>query len=243
MRYLITIAYDGSAYKGYQKQPRKKTIQSEIEKALKTINKDTAVSITAAGRTDAGVHALNQRAHFDLDINIEESKLKKALNSLLPNDIYIKKAEEMKDDFHARFDTRGKEYVYKINLGGYNPIEVKYVYQYNKMLDLAELERGLKYFEGTHNFKSFTKSNPEIKDYIRTVSQTSLKREGEYIIISFIGTGFMRYMIRNMVGTLLEIGEHKRTSDQVITILEKEDRTEAGITAPPQGLYLKDVFY
>ena len=123
MRYLIKFSYDGSKYYGYQKQPRKKTIQKELEKALKEINANRRVLVLASGRTDKGVHAINQYAHFDLKTKIMPNNLKRALNSLLPNDIYIKDAKEVSDDFHARFNVKSKEYIYKINIGEYNPIE------------------------------------------------------------------------------------------------------------------------
>ena len=130
MRYFITFAYDGSKYKGYQKQPDEKTVQGELEKALTTINGGEEVCVHASGRTDAGVHALNQKAHFDLDMkHITPEKLRDGLNGLLPKDIYIKNVEVVSDDFHARFNVKAKEYVYKINMGEYNPIEKDYVYQ------------------------------------------------------------------------------------------------------------------
>ncbi len=245
MRYLITFSYDGSKFKGYQKQPRLKTVQGEIEKALKELsNKD--ISISGSGRTDAGVHALNQKAHFDLDMNITCDKLQKALNSLLSDYIYIKKVEEVSDDFHARFNVSAKEYIYKINIGEYSPIEKDYIFQYNKKLDLVEMERALKYLEGTHDFKSFSKADEEKEDFTRTIIQTNLIRNVKDVnrfIISFLGTGFLRYQVRNMVGLLIEIGEGKRKSEDVLDILEAKDRRKAGITAPPEGLYLKDVFY
>ena len=122
MRYLITFSYDGSKFKGYQKQPRLKTVQGEIEKALKELNTDP-VTIHGSGRTDAGVHAFNQKAHFDLDIDITEEKLHKALNSLLNDYIYIKKVEEVDSTFHARFNVSAKEYIYKINMGEYDPVK------------------------------------------------------------------------------------------------------------------------
>ena len=246
MKFLITFSYDGSKYSGYQKQPKRKTIQSEIENALKTINKDEKVSINASGRTDAGVHALNQKAHFELKTKITCDKLKSALNSLIPDDIYIKNVEEVSEDFHARYNVRAKEYIYKINMGEYNPIEKEYVLQLNHKLDVAEMERALKYLEGTHDFKSFSKSDEEKDDFVRTIVQTNLIRDMKNvnnITISFLGTGFLRYMVRNMVGTLIEVGEGKRKSEDIIQILNAKDRTKAGITAQPQGLYLKDVFY
>lgn len=246
MRFFITFSYDGSKYKGYQKQPRAKTVQGELERVLKIINNDEKVSVSASGRTDAGVHALSQKAHFDLNTSITPEKLKGSLNSLLPPDIYVKNVLEVADDFHARFNVKAKEYIYKINMGEYNPIEKDYVYQYNKRLDIVEMERALKYLEGTHNFKSFTKADDEKDDYVRTIVQTNLTRDMKnlnIITISFLGTGFLRYMVRNMVGYLIEVGEGKHTSEDVIDVLNACDRTKAGITANPEGLYLKDVFY
>lgn len=246
MRYLITFAYDGSEYSGYQKQPKHKTIQSEIEKALKKINGDKKVDIHGSSRTDALVHALNQKAHFDIDLEISLDKFKFALNGMIPDDIYIKKLEIVSDDFHARFDVKAKEYIYEINMGEYNPIEKKHVYQYNKRLDIVEMERALKYLEGTHDFKSFSKADEDKEDYTRTIVQANLIRDFKNVNIvklSFLGTGFLRYMVRNMVGTLIEIGEGKRKSEEIINIIKAKDRRKAGRTAPPEGLYLKDIFY
>jgi len=246
MRYLMTFSYDGSKYFGYQKQPKKKTIQGEIEKVLKKINSEQKVDIHASGRTDAGVHALNQRAHFDMDTKMTTDKLKHSVNSLLPDDIYVKEIREVESDFHARFNVKAKEYIYKINMGEYDPIEKDYVCQCNKKLDVVEMERALKYLEGTHDFKSFTKVDEEKEDFVRTIVQTELVRDLKNvnkITISFLGTGFLRYMVRNMVGTLIEIGEGKYKSEDIIRILEAKDRRKAGITAPPEGLYLRDVYY
>ena len=245
-RYFITFSYDGTNFSGYQKQPRERTIQNELEKALKEINENKKVEVHASGRTDAKVHALNQKAHFDLDIKITKEKLKKALNSLLPEDIHIKNVEEVSDNFHARYNAKGKEYIYKINMGEYNPLERNYVYQYNNRLDVTEIERAMKYLEGTHNFKSFTKTDEEKDDYVRTLSQTNLIRDLKdvnKITLVFVGTGLLRYMVRNMVGTLIEVGEGKRKSEDIITILKEQNRTHAGKTAAPEGLYLKNVFY
>lgn len=246
MRYLINFSYDGTNFYGYQKQPKKRTIQNEFEDVLKQINGGREVPIYASGRTDAGVHALNQRAHFDLDREMDPDKLCQSLNSLLSSDIYVKKVEIVPDDFHARFNAIGKEYIYKINLGEYSPLDRNYIYQYNKRLDINSMERAIKYFEGTHNFKSFTKTTDEITDYVRTISDASIIRDVKNvnsITICFVGTGFLRYMIRNIVGLLIEIGEGKRAPEDIMDILEHEDRTFAGKTAPPNGLYLKNVFY
>lgn len=245
MRYFMTFSYDGSEFFGYQKQNDKRTIQGELESVLTKINGEKEVSVSASGRTDAGVHAMNQKAHFELESEIECGKLMDSMNKMLPDDIYIKSIEEVSENFHARFDVTGKEYIYQINMGEYNPLERKYVYQHNKKLDVVEMQRAMKYLEGTHSFKSFTKSDEE-KDFVRTLSQTNITRDMRdvnKISLSFVGSGFLRYMVRNIVGTLIEIGEGKRRSEEIIEILKSEDRTKAGKTANPEGLYLKNVFY
>lgn len=245
MRYLITFSYDGSKYKGYQKQPYERTIQGEVEKVLQKLNHNQSVSIHASGRTDAGVHAINQKAHFDLEQDVTLDRLKHSMNCLLPKDIYVKKIEKVKPDFHARFCVRAKEYVYQLNMGEYNPIEKDYVCQWNKKLDIIEMERAMKFLEGTHDFRSFTKTD-EKEDYVRTIVSTNLicdTKDINQISLIFVGTGFLRYQVRNMVGTLVEIGEGKRKSREILEILEAKDRRKAGITAPACGLYLKDVYY
>ena len=246
MRYFITFSYDGSKYNGYQKQPRVNTIQGEIEAALKKINSNKNVSLVASGRTDAGVHAYSQHAHFDLENPISCKKIKTSLNRLIKDSIYIIDVKEVGNKKHARFDVTAKEYIYKINMGTYNPIEKDYIYQYNKKLDIPEMERALKYLEGTHDFRSFVKIDEEKEDYTRTILHTSLIRDVKnvnQITISLLGTGFMRYMVRNIIGMLLEIGEGKYKSVRIIDILEAKDRKKAGICAPACGLYLKDVYY
>lgn len=246
MRYFMTFSYDGSDFKGYQKQPNCRTIQGVLEDVLGRINGDNEVSVVASGRTDAGVHAMNQKAHFDLNVDMDTDKILNSVNSMLPSDIHVKSIEEVSDSFHARYDATGKEYIYLINMGEYNPLERKYVYQHDKKLDVVEMQRAMKYLEGTHNFRAFTKVDEEKDDYVRTLSQTNLIRDLKdvnEITLVFIGTGFLRYMVRNMVGTLIEIGEGKRRSEEIIEILKSEDRTKAGKTANPEGLYLKNVFY
>ena len=243
MRYLMTFSYDGSKFYGYQKQPDKPSVQENIELALTTINSNNFVSISASGRTDNGVHALNQKAHFDLDRDINIDILRNSLNKLTSKYIYIKDIKTVTDDFHARFNVIRKKYTYKINLGEYNPIESDYIYQYNKNIDIKKMNIAIKKFEGKHNFKSFTKPNPEISDYEREIFETSIVLKDNILSISFIGSGFMRYMVRNIVGCLIEIGENKRNIDDIDRLFKCEDRKEAGIKAEACGLYLEDVFY
>lgn len=244
MRYLMTFSYDGSEYNGYQKQINMKTVQNEIESALKKINGNQTISIHASGRTDAGVHAWNQKAHFDMEKNIQVDRLRHSLNCLLTGSIYVKKIEEVSRNFHARFDVVSKEYHYQLNMGEYNPIEKDYVCQWNHELDLEEMKEALQTLVGEHDFQSFTKAGDLHEDYVRTIYKAELQMNSfNHITFVFIGSGFLRYQIRNMVGTLLEIGEGKRKAKEMKEILEAKDRRKAGITAPACGLYLKDVYY
>lgn len=241
MRYLMTFSYDGTYFCGYQKQPLKRTVQEELERELSLIN-NKSVSVCSSGRTDAKVHAYNQKCHFDLDVRIPCNNLVKILNNRLPSDIHVKLIENVDDSFHARFSVKRKEYQYKINIGEYNIFERNYVYQYNKYLDIDLMKRALKILEGTHDFRSFVKLDYN-KDTVRTIYSTSVEKIDNIIIISITGNGFLRYMVRNIVGLLIEIGSQKRNVNDVIKILKQKDRTKAGIIAPPEGLYLKCVFY
>lgn len=242
MRYLMTFIYDGTNYNGYQKQVNKNTIQDNIEMNLsKILNQN--ISISASGRTDAKVHALNQKAHFDIDKELELGKIKHSLNQLINDDIYIKDIINVDNDFHARFNVKSKEYVYKINTDEYNPLDRNYIYQYNKKLDLDKMKQASKNLIGTHNFKSFTKSDEIERDYERTIYDIKFEIVNNTLEITFIGSGFLRYMVRNIVGLLIEVGSNQRNIDEINQILESLDRTKAGITAPPQGLYLKNVNY
>ncbi len=246
MRYLMTFAYDGTNFSGYQKQPNKRTIQEVIENCLTKLNGNIPVSLHASGRTDAHVHAYAQKAHFDLEKGVDINKLCGSLHQMLPKAIYVTKIEEVDSNFHARFSVKAKEYIYKINIGKYNPFEREYVYQYNQKLDISKIVSALHNLEGAHNFKAFTKVDEEKESYERTIYKAELKVDEanpDILIFSFLGTGFMRYMVRNMVGTLIEVGEGKREVKDIVAILESEDRCQAGKTAPPEGLYLKNVYY
>lgn len=242
MRYLAKISYDGSKYKGYQKQPNTKTIQGELERVLNVIN-HTFVNVHGSGRTDAGVHAFGQMIHFDLIVDMNEKEVKKAMNSLLSPDIYVRAVTIVNDDFHARFDVRKKEYIYQLNMGEYDPIQKDYVYQYNQELDVKAINKAMMYLKGEHNFRSFTKVDEEKESYVRNIYEAKIQKDGNFLIFTFVGNGFMRYMVRNLVGTLIEVGEGKRKPQEIDEILKAEDRKMAGKTAPACGLYLKAVSY
>ena len=243
MRYLITFSYDGTNFNGYQKQDGFRTVEDELEKALKFINNNQDTLIFSSGRTDKGVHAICQKAHFDISVLITEYKLKRALNSNLPNDIHVIDAIKVNDNFHARYMVKEKEYRYYLNMGEYNPIERNYIYQYCKSLDVLAMSEAIKYFIGKHDFQSFTPNKDKRNNYVREIYDAKIEKDGNKVIFIFRGNGFIKYQIRNMVGYLIKIGEHKKDKDSIPKVLEEKDRRCASITAKSEGLYLTDVIY
>ena len=243
MRYLIKFSYDGSRYCGFQTQKGLETIQEKMEEALTKINNGKFTNIVATGRTDKGVHALAQYGHADIDVNITEKKLKRAMNSNLPDDIHVIEVRQVNDDFHARYNVKSKTYQYIINTNEYNPLERNYVFQYNYKLDVDKMNEAIKYFLGEHDFRAFVTDNKEKENCIRKITKASIKEDHGKIIITFTGNGFLRYQVRNMVGILIKIGEGKLNPSEVKKIIDSKDRTKAGKTAPAEGLYLVEVRY
>ncbi len=244
MRYKITFSYDGSKFNGYQKQKGiKNTIQENIENALKYINDGKNTKFTSSGRTDKGVSAWGQVGHADIDVKITEYKLKRALNSLLPDTIHVISAEEVKDDFHARYMVKEKTYVYKINTGEYNPIEKDYICQLNKELDINLLKEEIKDFIGTHDFSAFI-SNEDKKDTnVRTIKKASVIKQGNYVTISFTSNGFLKYQVRIMCGYLISVSLGKTELGKIKYYLTHPDKKVTTKTAVSAGLYLKEVKY
>lgn len=243
MRFLIKFSYDGTNYSGFQTQKGLPSIQEEMERALTKINNNQLTTITASGRTDKGVHALSQYGHANLSVNITEKKLKRALNSNLPEDIHVIETTIVDDSFHARYDVKEKEYKYIINTGEYNPLERNYVFQYNYKLNTEAMKEALQYFIGKKDFRAFVTDNKEKTNCVRTITKANLEVKKDKIIINFKGDGFLRYQVRNMVGVLIKIGEEKIQPKEIIEIIDSLDRTKAGKTAPAEGLYLVDVKY
>jgi tRNA pseudouridine38-40 synthase len=243
MRLKCTVAYDGSLFNGYQRQIKGRTVQGEIEKVLEKIHKEP-IEIQASGRTDAGVHALNQVFHFDSSLDIAVGNWKRAINGLLPEDIYVKSVEVVSPNFHARYHVRTKEYRYYISLEEYNPLKYKQVYFHPQVhkLDIGRMEEAIKKLEGTHDFKLFTSGN-EREYTIRTIFETKINILEDSLEIIFKGDGFLRYQVRVMVGTLIEIGENRRSIDTIDDLLALKRGIRAGRTAKPQGLYLYQVEY
>lgn len=246
MRFLIKFSYDGTNYAGFQRQPNKKTIQEELEMAATKVNNSQKVIIHATGRTDKHVHANMQYAHLDMNVKITEKKLKRALNSNLPNDIHIIEAYLVKDNFHARYHVKSKTYKYYINLGEYNPLQRNYVFQYNYSLNIKAMKKAIKYLRGTHDYRAFVTENIIKDNCIRTIEKAYIKQDlqnKDKYIVTFTGNGFMRYQVRNMVGLLIKVGENKKRPEEVKEILESKCRKQNGVTAPPEGLYLDSIIY
>lgn len=243
-RYKCTVSYDGTGFFGYQVQPNKRTVQSELEEALLKLHKGKEVKVTASGRTDAGVHAKGQVIHFDTDLGIPDNRWPVALNSLLPDDISILSAEKAEDSFHARFDAAGKEYRYFLYLSKQrDPFSRHYAYQFPYQVDVEQMREAGRLLLGTHDFTSFCSAKTEMEDKVRTIKEITINQEGDMLSFRFIGNGFLYNMVRILVGTLLEIGSGDRNAEEIPELLRKKDRRLAGKTAPAHGLYLWKVFY
>ncbi|WP_163971974.1 tRNA pseudouridine(38-40) synthase TruA [Oceanobacillus halotolerans] len=244
-RIKCIVSYDGSQFSGFQIQPKNRTVQGEIEKALQKIHKGTSVRIHPSGRTDTGVHAVGQVIHFDTHYDISNQNWKQALNTLLPNDVYVKQVTIVSHSFHARYDVMEKEYRYYI-LNEREPDIFKrnYVYQFPYDLNIEKMQEACQYLEGEHDFTSLSSAKATTKgSKVRTLYQASCNRYGSEIEIIFRGNGFLYNMVRIMIGLLLDVGQEKRDPTETLEILEEKDRRLAGDTVPPQGLYLWKVTY
>ncbi len=241
MKYLVELTYDGSKFYGFQKQNNKETVQGNIESVLSKILNEN-IKTTGASRTDRGVHAYSQFISFETSKDIDRNKLLNSLNKLINESIYIKNITIVNDDFSPRYNVLMKEYVYKINVGEYNPIEKDYVYQYSKKINISLLKKAVKKLKGKHNFKSFT-SDTEKDNYEREIKDIKVIKENNYVYIFIQAKSFLRYMIRNIVGLLLDINEGKKSINDINFIFKSEDRKVLGKCAPACGLYLNKIKY
>ena len=241
MKYLITIKYDGSNFYGFQRLNGQRTVQEEIEHALSIINK-SKVEIKGAGRTDKGVHAYGQRAHFSLDINIPVNNLKTALNDILDDDIVISDIKIIEDnDFHARFSVKEKTYKYKICLNKEDPIKHNYYYQLDYYINIDKLKEVANLYLGIHNFKNFVSGQRD--NYEAIIYNIDIKQEDDIIEITFTGKSFYRYMVRNLVGAMLDVARGSATVEEVKSMLDNFDVEHHLSCAVPQGLYLMEIKY
>lgn len=243
-KFKLVIEYDGTAYHGWQRQKSDRSIQAETEKALAVMTRQ-AVTLSASGRTDAGVHALGQVAHFTCETAIEPEDFRRGLNSLLPDDIVIKNCKSVPDAFHARYDAKRKTYRYRIlNRAVPTAVDRRYVWHLRKELQIGAMRAAARHLLGRHDFKAFEGTGSPRTSTVRTILRADLKKEPHgYLIFEIEGDGFLRYMVRNIVGTLVEVGRRKITPEGFRAILESKDRDQAGATAPPQGLFLVAVDY
>lgn len=243
-RLKCKVPYDGTLFSGYQVQPNKRTVQGELETALQRIHKGNKVKVYASGRTDAGVHSKGQTIHFDTPLAIPLDKWETALHTMLPQDISVYDFEEVPPDFHARFNTKGKEYRYFVHTSSKrDPFKRNYSYHFPYPLNLEKMRMASEYLMGTHDFTSFCSAKTEIEDKVRTIHEIEITQDGDLLMFRFVGNGFLYNMVRILVGTLLEVGSGSLYPNSMVEILEKRDRQLAGRTAPPQGLFLWEVFY
>ncbi len=243
MRIAIVVEYDGTEYCGWQIQPNGNTVQAELERAVEKVT-GKRTPVTGSGRTDAGVHALGQVAHFDTDFSIPPENFAFALNAVLPKDIKVIKSERAKDGFHARFSAKKKTYAYKFYVSDVpRPLKDRYFARVPYPLDFSAMKKAAEYFVGEHDFRCFLASNSSVKDTIRTVYSATIGKDGEDYVFTVSGNGFLYNMVRIMVGTLIKAGTGKIKAEEVGKIIESGDRSLAGATMPPQGLTLLSVEY
>ena len=239
----LKIQYDGTDYHGWQIQKNDITVQEIVKKAVqKIVNED--VHLTGCGRTDTGVHAENYVCNFFTNSRIPSEKLPYALNTYLPNDIVCFEAEDTDENFHSNSSAVKKRYVYKIlNREFPDAVMNRYSWHYKYPLDIEKMRIAAKAFIGEHDFKSFCDNKRMKKSTIRTISDISINNSDGIITIDFYGNGFLYHMVRILTGTLLMVGTHELSCDDIPDIIEKKSRDAAGFTAPPQGLCLVEVDY
>lgn len=242
--FKIIIEYDGTSHHGWQRQKNERTIQEEIEKALLTMTGKKTV-LTASGRTDAGVHALGQVANFTCDTDLSPQAFQNGLNSLTKNDIVIISCDIVDENFHSRFDAKSKTYNYRIlNRNLPAAINRQYVWFIRKTLDLVSMRHAARHIIGSHDFKAFEGTGSPRSHTTRCVIKADIvEQENGLIVFEIEADGFLRFMVRNIVGTLVDVGLGKITSDDFKKILLSKNRSMAGATAPPHGLFLMKVKY
>ena len=238
MRKKIIFSYDGSKFNGLQRQKTTRTVQKTIEDALSKIY-GVDIEIKASGRTDAGVHAIGQVAHFDVKKDVKG--LKPKLNLLLNPDIVIKLVSNVNDNFHARQSAKKKEYIYKINIGSFKSSLNFYYYQPRQKLDFSLMKDASKVFLGTHDFNNFI-SGTNDKTVTTIYEINFVKKFDNKVEVHFIGSGFYRYMVRNLMGALLEVGKYSTSKEELARMLDTME-VKSLPTAPAEGLYLYKVWY
>lgn len=242
--YRGIVQYEGTRYQGWQKQvSTDNTIQGKMEAVLSRLE-GKPVEIQSSGRTDAGVHAYGQVISFCLDSEKTEQEILTYMNQYLPEDIAVISLVQAGERFHARLNATGKCYEYRVlNSSIPHIFDRRYVYQLEEALDKKAMRKALPYLEGKHDFKAFTSKKNTKKSTIRTIHKITMEEKGEELIFTFYGDGFLYHMVRILMGTLLEVGLHKRTAENIPQVIEGRDREKAGYLVPAKGLALKRVYY
>jgi len=239
----LTIAYDGTAYHGFQWQANAVSVQNVLEDRLSLIF-GHPIRVVGSARTDTGVHSYGQVVNLVITGSIPTERIPLAAKKVLPKDIIVCAAEDVPDRFHARFDAKSKIYIYRINDSGTpDPWLRNYVWQMKHSLDVDAMNEAVRMVVGTHDFSAFRSAGSSARDPVRTMLSAACRRDGSTIECEFHGTGFLYHMVRNLVGTLVEIGMAHRQASEMHTILMRRRREDAGHIAPPQGLYLVKVLY
>lgn len=245
-RYKATISYDGTLFSGFQRQSHARTVQEEIEKTLQKLASVQPVPIQGAGRTDAGVHAYGQVIHFDLPQKRDLEKLRFALDTQTPDDIDVVDLAIVADDFHCRYQKHSKTYEFLVDNGRpKNPMMRHYATHYPYPLDINKMQEAIKDLVGTHDFTGFTAAGTSVENKVRTITEATLVQDDKtgFLVFTFSGNGFLYKQVRNMVGTLLKIGNGRMPVEQIKVILDSKNRQLAGPTPAGNGLYLKEIRY
>ncbi len=239
MRFFLDISYKGTNFHGWQIQPNGNTVQAELEKALSTILK-TETSIVGSGRTDTGVHATQQIAHFDSESKPDDLVYK--LNSFLPKDISVNELKEVNTEAHARFDATKRMYHYHINQSK-NPFKQETSYYFTQAIDIELINKGCEIIKGWENFECFSKVHTEVNNFNCEIFKADWQQKGDEHLFIVEANRFLRGMVRAMVGTLLDVGTGKTSLEELKEILKSNDRKKAGRAVPPQGLFLEKIEY
>lgn len=239
----MIIEFEGTNYSGWQYQPDEPSIQSEIEQRIIIITNEH-VRVNSSGRTDAGVHAKKMVANFFIDKELDLGKFMNSMNALLPVDICIIDIEYAPESFHSRKSAKKKIYEYQIlNRDSRSPFLDRFAWHIRKPLDIKSITKASKFLLGEHDFRGFTSQGTDVSSYVRTIYDIDIEKEGDILLMTFTGNGFLKQMIRNIVGLLVQIGQGRFSPDYVDVVLVEKQIKKRYITAPARGLFLKDVIY
>ena len=242
--FKLVLQYEGTRYQGWQRQESTdNTIQGKLERLL-TKMCNCPIAVQGSGRTDAGVHALAQTANFHADTDMEPAEILEYMNRYLPEDIAVLSVEEVSERFHSRLHAKGKMYRYQIiNSKVPSVFDRRYSYRLEDTLDVEAMRQAAKYLTGTHDFKSFTSAKRGKKSTVRTITAIEIRKEGDKILLTYSGDGFLYHMVRILTGTLIEIGLGRKKPEDMERILRAKDRESAGYLVPAEGLTLISVQY